>query len=127
MVLAVLPAPLVLRDSKAFAVRLVNPAQLALPEAVAREAFPDFLAKMSVFFHSFPHLFIIFITQLFDTLRVKLVKMVNLVLLVLRALLALEAYLECPAYPVSKATVVSPVWTDLKANQAQVVKREHKV
>ena len=72
-------------------------------------------------------MFIIFTTQLFDTLRVKLVKMVNLVLLVLLALLALEAYLECPAYPVSKATVVSPVWTDLKANLAQVVKREHKV
>ena len=45
---AVLPAPLVLRDSREFAVKLVSPAQLA-PQVVAdREVFLVFLAKMLV-------------------------------------------------------------------------------
>lgn len=66
---------------------------------------------------------------IFDSLflRVKLEKMVNLDLPVPLARLDLEAYLECPVCPVSKATVVSPVWMDPKENQALVVRKEHKV
>ena len=53
--------------------------------------------------------------------------MANLDLPVPLARLDLEAYLECQVCPVSKATVVSPVWMDLKENPAQVVRKEHKV
>lgn len=104
VVLAALPALLVLRVSKVFAVKPVSPAQLEHPEVVDREVFPVFLAKM-----------------------VKLVKMAKLDPPVLLAPLVLEDYPECPVYRVSKATVVSPVWTDLKVNLAQVVKKEHRV
>ncbi len=58
MVLAALPALLVLRVSKVFAVKPVSPAQLEHPEVVDREVFPVFLAKMSVLFtHFFIHPF----------------------------------------------------------------------
>lgn len=77
VVQAALPVPLVPRDSREFAVKLVSPAQLAPLEAADREVFLVFLAKM-----------------------VKLEKMVNLDLPVPLAPLALEAYLECPVCPV---------------------------
>ena len=59
--------------------------------------------------------------------RVNLEKTVNLDPLALLDLQGLEAYQECPVCPESRATVVSPVWTDPKENPARVVKREHKV
>jgi len=101
---AVLPAHQVLRDFKVYAVKPASLDPLALPEVVDREVSPVSPEKM-----------------------VNLEKTVNLDPLALLDLQALEAYQECPVCPESKATVVSPVWTDPKENPARVVKREHKV
>lgn len=104
MVLVVPLALPVLRDSKEFAVKLENLVQLAHPEVVDHEVFLVFLAKM-----------------------VKLVKTVSLDPLALLDPQVLEAYQECLVCPVSKVTVVFPVWTDLKENLALVARKEHKV
>lgn len=65
--------------------------------------------------------------MIYVTYRVKLVKTVSLDPLALLDPQVLEAYQECLVCPVSKATVVFPVWTDLKENLALVARKEHKV
>lgn len=65
--------------------------------------------------------------MIYVTYRVKLVKTVSLDPLALLDPQVLEAYQECLVCPVSKVTVVFPVWTDLKENLALVARKEHKV
>lgn len=130
MVLVVPLALPVLRDSKEFAVKLENLVQLAHPEVVDHEVFLVFLAKMLASCYFSFHFYQItnpLSCLIHVTYRVKLVKTVSLDPLALLDPQVLEAYQECLVCPVSKVTVVFPVWTDLKENLALVARKEHKV